>query len=168
MEIEKLNKLEIELQASLNELQKIQSAIKEKLVKYSDDKTLKGDELVGWLGEIYGKILFNGKLVDDSNEHDFETSDGRRYSVKTRRGFNKGWTKSSLIRKIEGKDSPTNLLFVHLNNDYAIDRIWSFKWDSLIKNDRLKTKLVRNIMIGWQFSLRVKLDSDNLIIDKSN
>jgi len=36
------------------------------------EKTLKGNELVGWLGEIYTKIVLNGHLVDDSYEHDVE------------------------------------------------------------------------------------------------
>ena len=33
-----------------------QRKIRELLVAHSDGKVLKGDELVGWLGEIYTKI----------------------------------------------------------------------------------------------------------------
>ncbi len=64
-------------------LSSTQKEIQEKLQQHSDGKVLKGNELVGWLGEIYTKILFNGSLVDDSHEHDVETDDNLRISVKT-------------------------------------------------------------------------------------
>ena len=47
-----------------------QKKIRELLVEHSDGKVLKGDELVGWLGEIYTKIAVGGYLVDDSFEHE--------------------------------------------------------------------------------------------------
>jgi hypothetical protein len=49
----------------------IQQRIRERLSEHADGKNLKGNELVGWLGEIYGKILFDGRLVSDDKEHDF-------------------------------------------------------------------------------------------------
>lgn len=147
-----------------NELQSLNTKIKKELENYSDDKVLKGDELVGWLGEIYGKILFGGTLVNDSFEHDFEAYNSK-YSVKTRKGFRNGWTKTSLIRKIHGGESPTYLLFVHLNDDFSIDRIWKFNWTDLVKENRLREKTVRDVMIGWQFSVRDQKDKKHLIID---
>lgn len=167
MNEEKLQEIQNQFSSLFSKLENLNSTIKTKLEKYADGKILKGDELIGWLGEIYGKVLFNGTLVDDSFEHDFET-DNFRYSVKARKGFNNGWTKTSLIRKINGKDSPTHLLFVHFNNDFSVDRIWNFKWDDLIKEKRLKEKYVREVMIGWQFTVRDEKDKDCLIIDNRN
>src|ERR1700694_2614597 len=106
------------------ELAVLQSKIHMKLSEYADGKTLKGNELVGWLGEIYGKLLLDGTLVHDREEHDFVCSDGRKVSVKTRKGFGAGWRRTSAIPKIDGQHCPTHLLFVHLRDDYSIDRIW--------------------------------------------
>ncbi len=41
---------------------------------------------------IYGKMLFQGTMVDDSREHDIETADGKHISIKTRKGWNSAWT----------------------------------------------------------------------------
>ncbi|NLD47952.1 MAG: hypothetical protein GX660_12275 [Clostridiaceae bacterium] len=52
----------IEIQNEMVELFKklslIEKEIKDKLSIFSDGKLLKGNELVGWLGEIYGKSLW--------------------------------------------------------------------------------------------------------------
>jgi len=89
-----------ECDALFSELVSIQDRIKKRLLVHADGKNLKGGELVGWLGEIYGKLLLGGTLVNDGKEHDFVSSDGRRISVKTRNGKNSGWKKSSAIPKI--------------------------------------------------------------------
>ena len=109
--------LECEFHALFKQLEHLQSQIHQKLSSYADGKTLKGNELVGWLGEIYGKLLLDGKLVNDSEEHDLVTPAGWRVSVKTRKGFKSGWRQSSAIPKIEGQECPTHLLFAHLNDD---------------------------------------------------
>ena len=62
--------LEQECKALFTELATLQNQIREKLSGYADGKHLKGNELVGWLGEIYGKLLLDGKLVHDREEHD--------------------------------------------------------------------------------------------------
>lgn len=160
----KLKNIESEFNSLFSELERLNSKIKSNLEKYSDNKILKGDELVGWLGEIYGKILLEGKLVNDSFQHDFEVGK-LRFSVKTRKGFSKGWQKSGLIRAVEGKNSPTHLLFVHLNNDYTVDRIWKFSWNDIVEQGRIKKKTVRGLMIGWQFSVRDKRDGENLLVN---
>ena len=144
---EAVKKLENEMAALFERLSTLQQSIKEKLIRYCDNKTLKGNEIVGWLGEIYGKLLFQGTMVDDSYEHDIETVDRKRISIKTRKGWNSGWTQSSAIPKIVGDDCPTHLLFVHLNDDFSIDGIWLFSWDFLTKNDRFKKHIVRKIFV---------------------
>lgn len=82
--------LERECKSLFTELSLLQSTIRNKLTAYADGKTLKGNELVGWLGEIYGKLLLDGTLVHDREEHDFVCADGSRVSVKTRKGFGTG------------------------------------------------------------------------------
>ncbi len=116
-----LEKLEAECQSLFIRLAGLQTEIREKVSAHADGKTLKGNELVGWLGEIYGKLLFNGTLVSDREEHDFVTNDGWRVSVKARKGWKSGWKQTRAIPKIEGDECPTHLLFVHLNDDYSID-----------------------------------------------
>ncbi len=94
--------LESELEKHFARIERQLTIIRRKLTEHADDKFLKGDELVGWLGEIYGKLLLNGVLVQDDLEHDFETPDGRKISVKARKGWGSGWNRSSAIPKIEG------------------------------------------------------------------
>src|SRR5256885_263758 len=86
-----LQRIEADFEILFAELFASQVKIKQKLLKYADGKRLKGYELVGWPGEIYVKLLFDGKLVDDRFEHDVETKDGWRISVKTRKGTASGW-----------------------------------------------------------------------------
>ena len=123
----------------------------------------KGNELVGWLGEIYGKLLLNGRLVHDREEHDFVCVDDRRVSVKTRKGFGTGWRRSSAIPKIDGKTCPTHLLFVHLNNDYSIDRMWLFVWPVLVKTGRFTKHVVRGTHRSFIFSIDEAKDKENVV-----
>ena len=133
-----------------------------KLIQYSDSKHLKGDEIVGWLGEIYGKLLLNGKLVSDDFEHDFETADGKCISVKARRGSSSGWQKSSAIPKITG-DCPTHLMFVHLKNDYTVDGIWLYPWEDLIRSGRFKKHMVRGNLRSYYFRVSPSKDKKYLL-----
>jgi hypothetical protein len=141
----------------------VQKEIRDKLAIHADGKNLKGNELVGWLGEIYGKLLFDGKLVPDSNEHDFLASDGRRISVKTRRGSKRGWNQASAIPKIQGPDCPTHLLFVHLQEDYSIDRMWLFDWHHLMTTGRFKKHFVRLNLRSYIFSVDPEMDAKYLV-----
>lgn len=154
---------EVECQALFSELVELQRRIHNKVVAHAGGKNLKGNELVGWLGEIYGKLLFDGRLVDDREEHDFVTSDGCRVSVKTRKGWGSGWRQSSAIPKIEGPGCPTHLLFVHLNDDYSIDRIWLFEWSRLLANERFRKHIVRGSQRSFVFSIHEKNDKNNVI-----
>ena len=155
--------LEQDCSALFNELAELQSKIRLKLSAYADGKTLKGNELVGWLGEIYGKLFLNGTLVHDREEHDFVCADGSRVSVKTRKGFGGGWQRTSAIPKIEGEDCPTHLLFVHLHDNYSIDRMWLIPWSALTKTERFKTHNVRGSRRSFIFTIDEKKDKEYVI-----
>lgn len=165
--------LEEEFKGVFSQLASLQDEIRKKLSKYADGKTLKGNELVGWLGEIYGKILFDGTLVDDREEHDFVSSVASidsRVSVKTRKGWT-SWKQTSAIPKIVGGDCPTHLLFVHLNDDYSIDRMWLYEWERLVADERFKKHVVRGSQRSFIFSVNEKRDRQNVIYpqeDKAN
>ena len=163
LEVGAVAKLEAECQALFSKLTSLQNKVRKKLAHYSDGKNLKGNELVGWLGEIYGKLLFNGKLVDDREEHDFVTTDGLRASFKTRKGLNSGWKNTSAVPKIEGKDCPTHLLFVHLNDDYSIDRMWLLDWRDLVRAGRFKKHMVRGSQRSFIFSIDVEKDKAQVV-----
>lgn len=163
MDIDSIKEIENEFATLFSELSTIQNSIREKLVHHADGKTLKGNELVGWLGEIYGKYMFNGYLVDDSYEHDVETKDGLRISVKTRKGSGSGWNRTSAIPKIEGNDCPTHLLFVHLNDNYLVDKMWLFTWSELLEANRFKKHVVRGNMRSYYMLVKEKMDKQYLI-----
>jgi len=163
MDIGAFKEVESEFYDLFSQLSSIQNTIREKLTSHADGKTLKGNELVGWLGEVYGKYLFNGYLVDDSFEHDVETKDGLRISVKTRKGTGKGWNRTSAIPKIEGDDCPSHLLFVHLNDNYLVDRIWLYPWSELLETGRFKKHVVRGNMRSYFMQVNVKSDNQYLI-----
>ncbi len=158
-----VGKLEAECHALFSKLASLQVEIREKLSRHADGKNLKGSEIVGWLGEIYGKLYFNGKLVDDREEHDFVSKDGFRVSVKTRKGWNSGWKQTSAIPKIKGKDCPTHLLFVHLTDDYSIDRMWLLKWCLLVKEGRFKKHMVRGSQRSFKFSIDEEKDKAHVV-----
>ncbi|MHB0929472.1 MAG: hypothetical protein ACYC3W_11340 [Candidatus Nanopelagicales bacterium] len=141
--------IESELANNFDQLASIQNEIRRKLAQYSTEKNLKGYEVVGWLGEIYIKILFNGKLVSDIYEHDVELVTGERISVKTRKGRNLGWNNTSLIPRIIGDNLPTNLAFINLDDNYRINKIWLFPWEYLYLNNRFIEKKVRGQLRGF-------------------
>lgn len=158
---------EAENQTLFSELTAIQKKIRSRLTALADGKNLKGNELVGWLGEIYGKLLLDGKLVNDREEHDVVASDGRRVSVKTRKGWGQGWKQTSAIPKIEGDDCPTHLLFVHLNDDYSIDRMWLLEWGQLLAGGRFKKHVVRGSQRSFIFAIHEEKDKA-LVVYGSN
>jgi len=162
-----VSNLEAEYQALFSKLASLQNEIREKLVIHADGKNLKGNELVGWLGEIYGKLLFDGSLVNDREEHDFVSADGKRVSVKTRKGWNSGWKQTSAIPKIEGSDCPTHLLFVHLNDDYSIDRMWLLDWHQLADEDRFKKHMVRGAQRSFIFAIDEVRDKPYVVYSKN-
>jgi len=163
MSRQELEQLELELQKHLGAINEVQRIIKQKLSQYADGKNLKGDELVGWLGEIYGKLILDGTLVSDDLEHDFKTKDGMRISVKARKGKAKGWSRTSAIPKIEGDDCPTHLMFVHLNDNYSVGKIWLYPWRDLRKSGRFKKHIVRGSLRSYIFHVSPKSDEKYLV-----
>jgi len=160
---EAVRKLENECESLFVKLFSLQCQIREQLATYADGKNLKGNELVGWLGEIYGKLLLNGRLVDDRNEHDFVSCDWSRVSVKTRKGRSSGWRRTSAIPTINGNDCPTHLLFVHLNDDYSIDRMWLFDWQIILAANRFKEHVVREEHRSFIFTIEEKKDEKFIV-----
>jgi hypothetical protein len=151
------------LRTRFQQLAAIQCEIRDELLAHADGKRLKGLELVGWLGEIYIKALLGGQLVNDSAEHDVETPRGWRVSVKTRKGWNAGWRKTSAIPKAEGTSCPTHLAFVHLNDMYELDRIWLYEWKNLQQQARFKRHEVRGEFRSYLFSVNEGQDQESLI-----
>jgi len=85
LDFDKFDRVEKDFDSLFHLLSITQKQIHDKLEEHADGKVLKGNELVGWLGEIYTKIICNGYLVDDSYEHDVEADNGIRISVKTKK-----------------------------------------------------------------------------------
>lgn len=146
-----LRDVEEEFRQIFADLSSLQATIHGRLLEHSDGKILKGDELVGWLGEIYGKYFLGGVLVDDSLEHDVETASGDRVSVKARRGRKTGWNRTSAIPRIVGEDCPTHLLFVRLSIEYLVEKMWLYPWGDLVVADRFKKHMVRGNMRSYYF-----------------
>jgi hypothetical protein len=138
--------------------------IREKLQKYADAKNLKGDEIVAWLGEICCRISVDGKLMSDYFEYDVLSAKGDRISVKARKGENLGWNVTSAIPKISmDDDSPTHLMFIHLDEYYNIHEVWCFPWEELLKSDRFKIHNVRNTKRSYQVRINRKSDKKYLL-----
>lgn len=133
--------------------------LKELIKEHSDGKNLKGDELVGWLGEIYTKLLVDGTVIDH-DEFDYDVvKDKMRISVKTRKGKNSGWSRSGNIPNINvSNEGPTHLMFIHLEADYSLSGAWLFEWAWLTQSGRLIEKRNGNRVTGHFFALNV--DSD--------
>jgi hypothetical protein len=158
--IAKLAEIQNSVKDHLAELATINAKIKGALKPFSDNKTLKGDEVIGWLGEVFCNALLQGNLVDD--QHDFEAND-KRISVKARKGDNIGWNISGIIYQKKEKRDPTHLMFVHFNNDYTIDRIWEYEWSYLVESGRLKPKKVGDNERGVIFTVRNVKDKEYVV-----
>jgi len=156
----KLLKFQHEVSVDLKKIAEMHENIKIKLRPHSKEKSLKGDELVGSLGEIYGKLLYNGKLVGDTYQHDFEAGD-MRVSVKARKGGKKGWVQTSAIAQKDGEGCPTHLLFVHLDDDYRLFEAWLYPWNDILT--RIKRKSVRKIDRSFIFRVNPKGDEEYLV-----
>lgn len=163
-----LQALENQLSGPFKTVAHAYAQIREVLQQYANGKNLKGDEIVGWFGEAAVKVLFGGKLVDDDKEHDVETEDGKRISVKTRKGFNSGWNQTSAIPKIDGEDCPTHLAFVHLRDDFSIDQIWLYPWLRLREAKRFQEHIVRGSRRSFMFRVQAAKDGEFLIHQRFN
>lgn len=160
-----LKRLNDSLKSDFDKIANSTHQIKEKLKAHSDGKLLKGDEITGWLGEISGKMLLNGKLVSDKYEHDVEAQE-MRVSVKARKG-SKAWTQTSTISKIEGDDCPSHLMFIQFSDTYSILNVWLFPWAYLQNNGRFKKKRVRGEFQGYYMRISPSKDKEHLIYSVS-
>ena len=149
--------LSAELEEDFKEIKEAIQRIKRKLQKHTNGKLLKGDEITGWLGEIYGKMILNGILVSDKYAYDVKAQD-KLVSIKARKGEDKGWEITSIIPKIQGEGCPTHLMFIQFTNTYSIKRVWLFPWDDLYEFGRFKEKVVRGEHRGYY--IRIKPSSD--------
>jgi hypothetical protein len=149
-----------------NQLHEIQNQIRAVVSVYSNGRKLKGNELVGWLGEIYVKLLYGGLLADETEEYDVYCNDGKLISVKARKGIST-WSRTSGIPRIRGDGIPTHLAFVHLHDNYALDRIWLFPWIDLIKSNRFKQKRVRGNELDYYFTLNENRDLKYLVYENN-
>jgi hypothetical protein len=162
MSQKELEGLWLDLREDFEILNQQRGTIRKKLEQYADGKKLKGDEYVGWLGEVNGKLLLGGELVSDSLEHDLVTEDGRRVSIKARKG-EKSWKQTGIIPEIEGPRCPTHLMFVHLNKNYSVERIWLYPWKKMRESGRFKHKEVRGGSRAYFFVVNPKSDAEYLV-----
>ena len=138
--------------------------------QYSDGKNWKGDELVGWIGEVYGKLFWEdkfskkGKLVGEDFEYDL-LSGKDRVSIKTRKGSR--WQQSGAIPRVDGKGCPTHLMFIHLDGNHEPIEIWVYPWKELRKKKRFKKHMVRNEPRSYIFREKSTGDQDFMIYQKA-
>ena len=135
--------------------------IRKELERHADGKNLKGDEIVGWLGEIYAKLLLDGNLMPDDLDYDVQAG-AKKVSVKARKGWNTGWNRSSDIPRVEGEDCPTHLMFLHVNDDYSLDRVWLYPWADLVRGNRFRKHFVRGNFKAFYFLVNEKKDDKYL------
>jgi len=166
MSVHALAGLELELDRYFVAINDATAAIRHILDQHADGKNLKGDEVVGWLGEIYGKTLMDGQLVPDDLEHDFVTSDGKRVSVKARKGYKRQWNRTSAIPRIKGDDCPTHLMFVHFDDDYALRTVHLYPWDDLLHAGRFRKHIVRGNLRSYYFLLDPWLDTQYIVYER--
>lgn len=138
--------------------------IRQRLQKHADRKELKGDEVTGWLGEIYGKMILRGALVPDTYDYDVKARD-MRVSVKARKGETGNWGTTSLIPRIQGDECPTHLMFIQFRDSYSIKRVWLFPWRDLADQERLKEKKVRGEHRGYYVRIRPSIDKGYLVYE---
>jgi hypothetical protein len=159
---ENLVKLSDSLAGDFNRITATTRTIRKKLEEHADGKPLKGDEITGWLGEVYGRMLLDGKLVADSYDYDVITKD-MRVSIKARKGTSSGWNITSLISRIEGTDCPTHLMFMQFTEDYSLFRVWLFPWGRLHESGRFIEKKVRGEHRGFYVAIRPANDRGYLV-----
>ena len=129
-------------------------------------KKAKGDQLVSVLGEAAVAALTGGKVLPGEDTETDVVVGKTRISVKTRRGNGKGWTQTSPI-SANHPGTVDYLAFVHLNDSYAVNKIWLFPWKRLLKDGRIRPKKVRGTSRGFLFHLSKKRDASFLVFNNS-
>jgi hypothetical protein len=157
-----LRLLSASLEADFKKIADATGGIRQKLQEHANGKLLKGDEIIGWLGEIYGKLLLNGTLVPDNYDYEVKAQD-MCVSVKARKGEAGGWQITSIIPRIDGEGCPTHLVFIQFTNTYSIKRVWLFPWKDLRHQKRFKEKRVRGEHRGYYVRIKPSRDKAYLI-----
>ena len=158
---EEFEKLEKKLRSQYEAINQAIDNIRKELERHANGKKLKGDEIVGWLGEIYAKFLLDGTLVPDNLDYDVQTG-AKKVSVKARKGLNSGWRRSSDIPRVYGKGCPTHLMFLHFNDDYSLEKVWLYPWADLVRDDRFRKHNVRGNFKAFYFFVNEKKDDKYL------
>ncbi len=119
-----------------------ESRLKTKLeaTKQCGGRALKSNEITAWLGELAVAVQLRGQLTPLENaSYDVITDvPPRRISIKARRRKpgTSSWRRSSLMpRSGSEAEEPTHLAFVVLREDYQLERIHLFPWDTLTSAD---------------------------------
>lgn len=143
-DLQQVLKNELNLLTSINDrVKKAIEPLVEPLLAEGSNFSLKGNEVVGWLGELYAATLLGGEIESDDKSYDILVKGEaicERIEVKTRRQSSEksnSWKRSGVI-SVDEKDSPTHVVFVKLDKDYRLDEMYKFGWQYLEKEDRLK------------------------------
>ena len=67
MGLNELLSMQESLSSNFSAIVKARDYIYDRVQSLAPEKKLKGDEVVGWLGEVYGKLLFGGTLIGDAS-----------------------------------------------------------------------------------------------------
>ncbi len=153
---EAIQKIESKLRPLFNQLVNVNRKIKGVLTSMRpSNKTLKGDEVVGWLGEIYAAEILSGTLLANDEEADVKTPT-MRVSVKARKATSSNWPRTSDIHKIKGANC-THLIFLKFDKEYRLENVWLYPWE--VVEERAKPHKSRGNNMGYYF--RVKPRKDN-------
>lgn len=159
-QIEQLHAFETDLGEFFKSLVSITESIRQYIQKHTKRK-LKGDEIVGWLGEVYAKFLVDGEVeIDDSLDYDV-TAPSMRISVKARKGTQRNWNRTSSIpsNELSQENGPTHLLFLQLNDDYRLKRAWLYDWNQV----QPYFKPVKAGSSMYYFKVKIERDRECLI-----
>lgn len=154
--------IDSKLRERLDTLINIQDKIKEILLPMADGKQLRGNDIVGLLGEIYAVKMLSGKLLPDGKETDIDVPDCKmRVSVKARKETSdkNSWKQTSDIHKIEDSDC-THLIFLKFDKEYRIANVWLYPWEVVEK--RAEEHNSRGTMMGYIFRVNPKEDEKYL------
>jgi|AntRauTorckE5430_2_1112549.scaffolds.fasta_scaffold11770_3 hypothetical protein len=134
---EEVQRIGKELSPVLESLHQIHKTVHNAIKPYTDGFSLKGNETVGWLGEMYAFQFFGGKIEKDSLSYDLTVTDSagkvEKLEVKTRRvTVGSNWSTTGVIKlnqiandgkfsvDIGNDQNPTHLVFIKLYNNYSL------------------------------------------------
>jgi hypothetical protein len=172
---EEVQRIGKELSPVLESLHQIHKTVHNAIKPYIDGFSLKGNETVGWLGEMYAFQLFGGKIEKDRLSYDLTVTDSageiERIEVKTRRvTASSNWSKTGVIKlkriangskfsvDVDNNQNPTHLVFVKLYNNYSLAAIYKFSIKKLWEDNRLIESTPGKVFRGYTFTLSENTD----------